>query len=189
MFVPETLREALDLLGERVADRQLAYELVIVGGGGLQLLGVIARPTKDVDVMAVVVDGRYQTAEPLPPPLLDAVADVARILTLPANWLNSGPTSQLRFGLPDGFADRVTTERFSTLTVHLASRFDQTCLKLYAAADDKPNGKHFQDLQRLRPGRDELARAAHWVKAQDASEVFASFVDQVIAALDGGGDE
>jgi len=85
MFVPETLREALELLGERVADRHLAYELIVVGGGGLQLLGVIVRPTKDVDVMALVVDGRYQTAEPLPSPLLDAVADVARILTLPAN--------------------------------------------------------------------------------------------------------
>jgi hypothetical protein len=185
VFVPTTLRRALQELGSLLAFRKQSYTLAIVGGGGLQLLGLIARPTRDLDVIAVIVDGKYQTAEPLPVPLRDAVVDVAHALGLAEEWLNSGPTQQLRFGLPAGFGERVVSERFGALTVHLASRYDQICLKLHAAVDDGPSGKHAADLRILAPTRDELAQAAVWVKGQDSSDDFVRFVDQVIEWLGG----
>jgi hypothetical protein len=186
MFVPEVLRTALATLGDVLAERQTPFEIVVIGGGGLQLLGLIVRPTKDLDVLALVVDDAYRTAKPLPQPLLAAVGDVATALALAPDWLNSGPTAQLQMGLPDGFAERVTLESFGALTVHLAGRFDQICLKLYAAADDAPQGKHAADLRAIAPTDDELNGASRWVKTQDASPDFARFVDQVVVHLRGG---
>jgi hypothetical protein len=185
MFVPEVLRAALSALGDLLAARDAAFEIVVIGGGGLQLLGLIVRPTKDLDVLALVVDEAYRTAKPLPPALVAAVGDVATALALAPDWLNSGPTAQLQMGLPAGFAERVTIESFGALTVHLASRFDQICLKLYAAADDGPHGKHLADLRAIAPSDEELDAAAQWVKTQDASADFARFVDQVAAHLRG----
>jgi hypothetical protein len=52
-----------------LSDRGLHYELVVVGGGSLMLLGLLDRPTKDIDIVALVREGRYQSAEPLPKPL------------------------------------------------------------------------------------------------------------------------
>ena len=37
------------MLGELLADRGHAVELVAIGGGSLLLLGLIERPTKDLD--------------------------------------------------------------------------------------------------------------------------------------------
>ncbi len=48
---------ALESLGALLAERGLRYELYAVGGGALQLLGLSVRPTKDIDVAAVVERG------------------------------------------------------------------------------------------------------------------------------------
>jgi hypothetical protein len=184
MFGADSLRQALAALGALLADRGLAFEIVAVGGGGLLLLGVISRPTKDLDALAVVEDGEYRLARPLPPGLREAAEDTARALGLADDWLNPGPTDQLRHGLPDGFRERTTRHVFGGLVVHLASRFDQICLKLYAAADSGPDSKHVRDLIDLAPRNDEMRDAAGWVKQQDASPVFADFVDAVIAHVE-----
>lgn len=180
MFSATFLREALQSLGLLLTDRGLAFEIAIVGGGGLLLLGEIARPTEDLDAIAVISGGRFDTADPLPEALGDAVEDVARLLGLPKRWLNGGPTSQLRFGLPEGFAARTSVEVFGGLTVRLASRFDQICLKLYAAADGGRNSKHVRDLIEMTATRDELFSASPWVRRQDLSPEFHSFVQEVI---------
>ena len=156
----------------------------MVGGGGLLLLGIIRRPTKDLDAIALVEDGEYQLARPLPDGLLEAVEDTASVLGLGNDWLNPGPTDQLKQGLPPGFRDRTTPHVFGGLIVHLAGRYDQICLKLYAAADHDPGSKHVKDLIELDPSADELREAAMWVKQQDAGAEFASFVDAVIAHLE-----
>jgi hypothetical protein len=183
MFSPASLETALDALGSILADRGLSYEIAVVGGGSLLLSGWIQRPTKDLDVMALVDAGDYRSARPLPAPLLQAAHEVAALLGLDAAWLNEGPTDQLRFGLPPGFRDRAETRRYGALTVALASRHDQVCLKLYAAVDDHRRGKHYADLITLAPTRDELETAATWVKAQEPEDPFSSLVDQTVAAL------
>ena len=96
---------------------------------------------------------------------------------LAPGWLNAGPALQWRQGLPDGFAERVTWRSFAALQVGVADRMDLIFLKLYAAADSGPSSVHYQDLLRLAPTGEELAR---WVKTQDASPDFPTIVDQVI---------
>ena len=95
--VPSELRAALAALGEILAARDLRYEVVVVGGAGLALLGVIDRPTKDVDVVATREGGVVVPIAALPSDLADAVRDVARIYGLNERWL--GFRQELRLAL------------------------------------------------------------------------------------------
>lgn len=184
MFEADGLRVALDTLGTLLRDRGLAYEIVVVGGGGLLLLGLIRRPTKDLDALALVENGEYVVARPLPDALVEAIVDVAAVQGLDSEWLNPGPTAQLEQGLPEGFGERTTRHVFGGLVVHLAARVDQIFLKLYAAADSDPKSKHVRDLIDLAPTTHELQHAADWVRQQDAGAEFSGFVDSVISHLE-----
>jgi hypothetical protein len=185
MFVAAGLEEALRMLGGLLADRGHRFEVVAVGGGGLLLIGIIDRPTKDLDLVALRDGDALLPAGPhLPPALSEAVADVARVLALRDDWINGGPTSLLRFGLPEGFLARVEHRVYGGLGISIASRFDQIHFKLFAAADDRPGGKHHVDLQQLAPTHEELRAAARWVKTHDPSEGFAMMLGGVLRAFD-----
>ena len=76
MFHPAKLEEALKLLGDLLADRGCHFAVVAIGGAGLQLLGVIDRPTRDIDLVALVADDKLvHVGSSLPPTLAEAVAD------------------------------------------------------------------------------------------------------------------
>jgi hypothetical protein len=172
----DALERALDLLGRLLEDRGFGCEIVVIGGGALLLLGIIYRPTKDLDVLAVLRDGEYTTAQPLPKELETAARDVAAAVGLAPNWLNGGPTAQLQTGLPEGFHTRVETRVYRTLVVHIAGRLDLIYLKLFAVVDHGGIGKHTDDLRRLAPTRQELLDAAAWVRGQDISPAFPEMV-------------
>ncbi len=173
---------ALAALGEQLAALRASADLVIIGGAGLQVLGIIDRATKDVDVLATLENG-LRSSDPLPPLVVEAAARVAALLGLSEDWLNAGPTSLLQWGLPDGFTDRLTSKRYGALTAHLASRLDQICFKLYAFAD-LGGGRHEMDLRSLQPTQDELAFAAVWVRTQDPSPAFESMLTKALAYLE-----
>src|SRR5713101_9436449 len=118
MFEVEGLEQALRSLGAVLESRALSYEVLVVGGSSLLLLGVITRPTADLDVVGLADGGIYRNADPLPDPLAGAVADVGLALGLAPNWLNAGPASLMDFGLPVGFEERVTIRRYGSLAVH-----------------------------------------------------------------------
>jgi hypothetical protein len=167
------LRDALTALGDLLDDRGTPYDLVLIGGGALVLLGLTSRATKDLDVVALANPNAWLPASPLPKPLAAAILDVAAAFELAPDWLNPGPTDLLQFGLPPGFAERTIIERFGALTVRYASRVDQVALKLYAAADHWPaHNKHLQDLLLLAPTPTELTTAAAWCLSHDPSPGF-----------------
>jgi len=172
----DAIEEALEELGRLLENRGFDCEIVVIGGSALLLLGIIHRPTKDLDVLALVRDGIYVTAQPLPVELEEAVRDVAQYLGLAEDWLNGGPTAQLQSGLPEGFQERVETRNYRTLVVHVASRLDHIYLKLYAAVDQAGQGKHADDLHRLMPTQRELLDAARWVRGQDIGSAFPRLV-------------
>jgi hypothetical protein len=183
------LDEALETLGALLQDEEEPYELVLIGGGALLLLGLIDRPTEDLDVVARVEGGRWETARPFPSALQHAIGEVASALDLPKSWLNNGPTMVLDVGLPDGFADRVETREYGALTVHLASRIDQVALKLDAAADKWPDkGKHLKDLQALAPTNVELTEAQEWCNGHRQGEERYQVAEVMTFLLMGGAD-
>ena len=181
MFTPSAIEEAAALLGQLLADRGLSYEVVAIGGGGLLLLGITDRPTEDLDLVAIVSDQRLLSAQPLPSELLDAAHDVARLLKIDDDWLNPGPTSLLRCGLPDGFMERAEIRTYGGIVIRLASRFDQIHFKLFATS--APGDKHHVDLVRMRPTAEELRAAARWAYTHDPSEGFAIVTRQVLASF------
>ncbi len=182
-FTPNRLEEALQALGLLLESRKQRAEIAVIGGGSLLLLGLIQRPTKDLDVVALVEGVRLRTAKPLPDDLVGAVRDVGRAMGLAEDWLNPGPTELLDRGLPAGFMQRVMTRSFGSLVVHVAHRSDQIFFKLYAAVDQGPHSKHFADLKQLAPSSEELRAAARWCVSHDPSEGFAEMLKQALAAL------
>jgi hypothetical protein len=183
MMELERLEEALHSLGAVLDSRHLSYRLLVAGGSSLLLLGFVDRPTADLDVVGIDGGDRYTRAEPLPPPLVTAVADVALALGLAPTWLNPGPTSLLDLGLPAGLTERITVRRYGGLELHLPGRFDLVCFKLYAAVDQGPRSKHFADLWALDPSPGELIGAARWTITHDPSAGFRSELLGALGAL------
>ena len=178
-----SLEEALVILGQLLADRGHHYEIVAIGGGSLLLLGQIERPTRDLDLIALVEKGQIVSANPLPQVLIQAAKEVGKALGLDTDWLNIGPASLLEMGLPSGFMDRMHTRRYKGLTIHLADRFDQICFKLYASVDQGPESKHFADLIHLKPSADELKKAKSWCITHDVSEAFEAEINRVLETI------
>jgi len=171
-FQLEALEEALATLGAILQDRRTPYELLAIGGSSLLLLGLIDRPTGDLDIIARFESGAVRKLDELPEPLNAAARQVATALGLSENWLNTGPSSLMDFGLPQGWEGRVVTRQFGGLCLNLPAREDQICFKLYAAVDRGPNDKHFEDLMKLNPTAEELVFAARWTVTHDPSEAF-----------------
>ena len=169
-----SFEEPLAGLGQLLEERERRYELLAIGGGALQLLGLITRSTKDIDVVALVEDGIAIPIPALPGPLRQAVEDTARVLRLPPEWFNAGPRSLMELGLPDGSVKRSHRRQWGGLILHLADRRDQVFFKLYAAVDQGPRSKHFDDLRRLGPTVEELRAAASWARSHDPSPGFAT---------------
>jgi hypothetical protein len=163
--------------------RGLSNGILIVGGSSLLLLGLISRPTADLDVIGLTVGSDYVKADHIPQPLAQAVADVAVVLELAPTWLNNGPASLMDSGLPAGYEGRTSVRRYSGLEVHIPARVDLICFKLYAAVDQGPGSKHFHDLQELAPTAVELLTAASWCQSHDPSSGFESEMRAALADL------
>lgn len=153
----------------------------------MNLLGFVSWATTDVDILAFARDEGSGTlrlsppTEPLPKVMRDAAAAVASDLGLDPDWLNTGPASQWRTGLPPGLDHRLSWRDFGGLVVGLVARFDLIHFKLCAAADDTgPGSVHFQDLLAFGPTDEELKLAARWVKEQDPSPELPAILSKVI---------
>jgi hypothetical protein len=174
-----SIERALSLLGAALEARGAGpYEIVVVGGAALTVVGIRIRPTKDVDVLALRQPSQIPEErvlikhKTLPEPLLEAAAVVADGLGLDSDWLNAGPADLIDQGLPEGFERRLNEVSYGPrLRVWLPSREDLICLKTYAAADTGV-GRHTEDLRSLQPSCEELLVGAVWARSQDPSEAF-----------------
>jgi hypothetical protein len=183
-FSESSLEQALKALGELLDSRGLEYRLAAVGGGAMLLLGLLDRPTNDLDVVTQDDEsGAAVSADPLASPLREAITDVARAFDLPEDWLNPGPAALLELGLPPGFDDRAHVRRYGALEIRLADRVDQIHFKLYASVDQGPESKHFADLEALEPTREELLAAARWARTHDPSDGFRAGLEAALEAL------
>ena len=163
-------------------------ELVICGGSALQILGLVTRTTKDVDVLALARTDSAGTieliqVESLPEDVMMAAGIVAHDFDLDPGWLDTRPT-QSGQSLPDGLCERLHSRRYGRrLVVHAIDRFDQICLKLHAVVDQDPDSRHLADLRALDPLEEELIKAAKWCLTQDAGETFASWLKSCLERI------
>jgi len=181
----ETLEQALKLMAEKLEfDRAEPASLVVCGGASLIALGLVSRTTKDVDVLALMDEqGQLRPSDPLPESVSRAVSEIAGQLDLYPKWLNGGPTDLLKWGLPEGFRDRLTRRDYGIrLTIWHVSRLDQIHFKVFAATDAGP-GRHVNDLLALHPSQAEVLAAARWALTQDASEGFVMVLKEMLREL------
>jgi hypothetical protein len=183
----EAIDRAFKLLAVRLEENCAdAIEIAICGGSALIFSGLVVRTTKDVDVVALVRDGRIFTPAPLPGHLMQASREVAEDLGLDPHWLNNEPSRAegglFQMGLPKGFGERLTAVSYGDkLTVHFASRFDQIHFKLYASVDR--GGYHIEDLLALSPTEEELVAAAKWCMTHDVSAGFRMLLKKLLEGL------
>ena len=180
---PHKLQDAMRALGALLEHRGHRFEVLVAGGSGLLLLGVLDRPTQDVDLVAIRTGKRWTKARPLPDQLRNAAEAVRGDLGLPVDWLDPGPTDLLDLGLPQGIHDRTERHDLGGLIVHAVSRFDQIHFKLYAAVDQGPDSKHAADLRLLDPTAAEWRAAADWCKTHDPSPAFSKQLEQALASF------
>ena len=171
----EHISRALQALAEKMDDHGCQPTgLIVCGGAALNVAGLVARPTRDVDILAIGRErsGRIELETPdLPPDLRRCVSEVAVDLRLPSSppWLNTGPRRLLERELPAGIEKRLRREDFGPrLRVYWLARVDLVCLKLFAAADDRArrNEVHAADLAAMGPTYDELDGAVEWLRKQ-----------------------
>ena len=172
-------RDTGELLRALASELELAscapLELCVIGGAALAVLGLVDRPTKDIDVVALgdASSGTLvvRKSKPLPETLAAAVRAVAAQYGIEDSWLNAGPGDLMDWGLPAGFEERLQAIEYGrALRVHYASRLDQVCFKTYAAADVA--GRHLTDLIALAPAPAEMDLAFRWAVSQDPSPGF-----------------
>lgn len=185
------LKKALGLLGELLEMRtQNHIALVVCGGSALIALKLVSRATKDIDIVARLIDLRLVPARPLPEALTEAARLVSLEMGLTEDWLNAGPAEMLNDGLPnqgfpEGFKERLVRRDFGrVLSTYLVDRFDQIHFKLFAAADQPGPGRHLADLMDLAPTDDELVAAARWARLHDPSEGFVESLRFLLKAME-----
>jgi hypothetical protein len=168
-------RQTLQHFDGFLEDRGLRLDAIVVGGSALVLLGIIDRPTRDVDVLH----------PDLPPQIAAASRAFAlqmrgRGIEVSDTWLNNGPASLSKV-LPNGWRQR-TQPAFSgrALVLETLGRADLLKTKLFALCD---RGTDLADCMAFSPTVEELEEAMPWVALQDANELWPSHVETTIRDL------
>jgi Nucleotidyltransferase of unknown function (DUF6036) len=168
-------RQTLEYFDGFLEARGLRLDAIVVGGSALVLLGIIDRPTRDVDILH----------PDLPPRIADASRAFAlemreRGIELADTWLKNGPSSLSKV-LPDDWANR-TQPAFSgrALVLGTLGRADLLKTKLIALCD---RGTDLADCIAFSPSAEELEEAMPWVALQDANELWPSHVEKTLRDL------
>lgn len=167
------LRELNDALAIEGAE---PVDWIVCGGTALGIIGVVQRPTRDIDVIGGWSSATLEIVQidQFPLAVERAIARVADAhpelqsfgITNERPWVNLGAKGLLNFGLPSGCKDRLTPRTIGThLTLRLPDRRDLIAFKLFAASDAAHGRQavHKSDLRALSPNDEELRFAIDWV--------------------------
>lgn len=103
-----TLDEALTALGALLEEQEEHHTFLAVGGGTLLLLGLIDRPTADLDLVGTVTEAGYAKLDSLPPSVSEAARHVGAAFGLQPDWVNTGPAGLLDSGCPPAWPTAYT---------------------------------------------------------------------------------
>jgi Nucleotidyltransferase of unknown function (DUF6036) len=156
-----------------LASRGLTLRAVVIGGAALQLMGVIARPTEDCDVLDPSVPADILRAA-------DEFAKLHRADGIAAGWFNNGPASLVR-NLRQTWTTRLQPLYSGTaLELLTLGREDLLRSKLFALIDRNID---LPDCVALRPTREELHALLPWLCEQDGNEDWPDYVHVVLGQL------
>lgn len=167
------------------------FSLLVCGGSALNLVGLVERPTRDVDVLGIVkAPGNSVRAKPtvvaeeLPEEIARAAAAVALEMNLAEDWLNDSALDVQRLGLPPRILERTHRQEFGPcLTVLFIGRQDQVALKLYAALNKQKDERHLKDLLAIQPTRPEMEFAVRWLFNRRTSQQFRDAVCRLVEGM------
>lgn len=186
----QILDKALNMLNELLERHgEQPYCFVVCGGSALIATGLVARTTKDVDILGQLVPEGVIPLDELPEIIRELSEAIAEELNFPKDWFNTGPSSMLNvnllnYGLPNGLKDRLIKRQYgSKLTMFFIGRIDQIFFKTYAAVDKGGPTYHSEDLLKLKPTPAELLYAAQWSMYQDPSPPFKTSLLQMFKSL------
>ncbi|MEZ4365246.1 MAG: DUF6036 family nucleotidyltransferase [Kofleriaceae bacterium] len=168
-------RPTIEAFDRHLRGLGLRFEGVVIGGSALALMGVIERPTRDVDILV----------PELPPPIAEAARGFAQGqrdagVDLEDEWFNNGPI-QLGDVLPAGWRERVEgIFEGEALVLSTLGRSDLLRSKLFAPCD---RGIDLPDCVALAPTAAELAECEPWLAQQDANEHWPEHVHATLVDL------
>ena len=152
-------------------ERGLKFEAIVIGGAALNIMDIVSRKTKDVDLIDPKIPEEIKNA---------SIEFSKRKPEIDHNWLNNGPISIIK-NLPRDW--RQTLEIIfegNALTLRTLSRINLIRTKLFAFCDRQIDKG---DCIALSPTEDELSLAIEWVILQDANEQWPSHVKEMINEL------
>lgn len=170
MLRKENLTTSLVRLDQELAKQGLRREITVCGGAALLLLKSTNRETRDIDVIAPVLDRDFK----------DIISKLGKELDHYPEWVNNGPESLVR-DLPVGWETR-TTEVFSgsALNTRALGHLDLLATKLYAFCDREDD---FQDVLILRPSVQEIEKLRPWILERDGSAYWPDRVKDCLERL------
>ena len=164
-------KEVLEEYDKFLKRKGLHLEAIVIGGTALNLLGYIARPTRDVDIIAPQLSTKQRQSS----------REFAR--TIPGlweEWLNNGPMSLIDI-LPLGWENRLQPSfQGEALILQTLGRADLLKTKLFAYCD---RGTDLADCVAMSPSPTELEHALDWVIQQDANPLWPNHVRQSFQVL------
>lgn len=171
----DTMRpiETIEAFDQFLRDRGLRFDAVVIGGAALSLLGVVSRPTKDVDILVPKIPQEIDIAARAFAAEIRATGEI-----LHDDWLNNGPAS-LADHLSTGWQERLQ-DVFDGSALHFRclGRHDLLRAKLFALCD---RGIDLGDCVALAPTSDELECVLKWLQLQDANPDWPEHVRDTIA--------
>ena len=168
-------RETIEGFDTFLVERGMTLDAVVIGGTALGLLGVVARQTRDCDILH----------PELPAEILAAAEQFAKSRRevgdpLGDDWLNNGPAS-LADALPPGWIDRLQAAfDGAAITLRCLGRTDLIRSKIFALCD---RGIDLMDCIALAPTEEELDEIEPWLAIQDLNTKWPAHVRAVLDDL------
>jgi len=185
----ENINEILSRLNQKMVYAELdPLHLVVCGGAALVAIGLVARGTQDVDIVALLRATRANLEilenKSLPTEVERLVAEIGLELGIRKDWLNFDASPLIDFGFPPEMTKRLIKKPYGLcLTVYFISRFDQVHFKMFAAMDPKDGTRHLGDLLDLKPRENEVTAAVAWLLGRKTSPEFKSGLFQVLERI------
>lgn len=165
------MKEQIIEFDKFLASNGLKFEAVVIGGAALSVMDIIARKTRDVDLIDPEI----------PLEIKDASINFANQSSeLDPNWLNNGPISIIK-SLPRNWRDSlIEIYKGEALVLKTLSRSNLLKTKLFAYCDRQLDEG---DCIALSPTEKELVESVKWIVEQDTNKDWPNHVEEMINEL------